>query len=91
MLDKEILDSITNDPEGRVAGETHITNLKADIERTKWQYNEVLKQIERMLKSKTPDEFEKLRKENQESLEIQIREINGEIQQVQAALNKKKE
>lgn len=91
MIDQEILDFIANNPEGRVIGETHITNLQRDLERTKRSYDETLRFIESMLKDKLPNKFEKLRKENRESLEIQIREINEEIQQMQDTLNKRKE
>lgn len=90
MLDQKILDFIANDPEGQVVGEMHITNLLRDIERTKWQYDETLKLIESMIKDKTSDEFEKLRKWNRESLETQIKEIDEEIKQMQDALGKRK-
>jgi N-methylhydantoinase B/oxoprolinase/acetone carboxylase alpha subunit len=90
MIDQEILDFIANDSNGRVVGETHIANLKADIERTKRSYDYVLRLIEDMLKDKLQNEFEKLQKENRGSLETQIREINEEIKQVQNALNKRK-
>jgi archaellum component FlaC len=90
LLDQEILYFIVNDPEGQMIGETHIANLKRDIERTKRSYNDVLNFIESMFKGQASDKLESLRKENLESLETQIREINEEIREMQGAISRRK-